>query len=384
MEKKDLITLIERVLSGASTKEDEDKLDTHFKDSFHAQEWNENKWGSKDDLEHRMYKRVKEHVSLEIGKQKSKFIFRKYLPYAAALLLFSLIGGLIWNVSKDARLEDIELVAGEDFLKPGEDRALLELSGGEVIDLENLSVDELYVQEGFSVRKTESGIVEYIHSTVGKSKGVDIKWNTMRTPQGGKYQIVLADGTKVWMNAGSSLTFPEQFVGNQRVVKAVGEMYFEVSHNKEKPFIVSSNGTDIRVLGTSFNLSAYQDMGQHSVSLVEGAVELITDTKSVRLSPGQKGVINREMIDVSPFDIESELAWKDNYFVFKDRNIKEIMATLARWYDADIEYDGVGWEQVNFTVRISRREELKEILSIIELTNAVKFQIKGRRVVVSK
>lgn len=383
LEKKDLVTLIKRVLSGASTKEDEDLLDNHFNESFHAQGWNEEKWGNKKDLEFRIKTKIKAHVSgaEQIGE---KSVLRKYLPYAAAILFFLLMGDVVWNTLNNSWPIEMDLIANEEFLEPGEDRALLELSGGEVIDLENLTVGELCVREGFSVRKTEDGVVEYVHSTVGKPQGAEVQWNTLRTPLGGRYHIVLADGTKVWMNAGSSLTFPEQFVGNQRLVKAVGEMYFEVSHNKDRPFIVSSNGTDIRVLGTAFNLSAYQEMSHHSVSLVEGAVELITDNKSVKLSPGEKGVVNRGTIDISPFDIESELAWKNDYFIFKNQNIKKIMKTLSRWYDADVLYVGEDWENLNFTIRISRRKDIQEILSLIELTQSVNFQIEGRRIIVNK
>lgn len=383
MEKKDIITLIRRIISGTSVKGEEDVVNTHFNESFHKQEWNDMKWGSKEDVEHRISERVKEQIALS-RKPYVKSVFRRYLPYAAAFFLFSILGGLIWNVSREDDHQGLTHVSDALMLKPGEDRALLELSGGEIIDLENLTVGEVYVKEGFSVRKTESGVLEYVHNTSDRVEVVENKWNTLRTPLGGKYHIVLADGTKVWMNAGSSLSFPEQFAGNQRVVKATGEIYFEVSHDETKPFIVSSNGVDIKVLGTAFNLSAYQDVNQHSVSLVTGSVELVTKKGITKLIPGQKGIVSELGVQIGAFDVESELAWKDNYFVFKDRNIKEIMAALARWYDAEIEYNGLGWDDVNFTIRISRREDIKEILSIIELTKSVKFQIKGRRVVVSK
>lgn len=383
MEKKDLVTLIKRVLSGASTRYDEDQLDTHFNESFHSKEWNENKWGNKKDLEVRIKTKIKAHVS-GVGKMGKKSILRKCIPYAAAVLFFLLTGSLIWNTLNNSQLIDMEMIVSEEYLKPGKDRALLELSDGEVVDLESMVVGEVYVKEGISVRKTESGVLEYVYDSNENLKGAETKRNTLRTPLGGKYHIVLADGTRVWMNAGSSLSFPNQFIGKERVVEAVGEMYFEVSHNEEKPFIVRSNGIDVKVLGTAFNLSVYEDKDEHSVALVEGAVELVTKTDSKKLLPGQKGLVYALGMDVVGFDKEAELAWKDNYFVFKNQNIKDIMISLARWYDAEIVYEGIDWENVNFTIRMSRREELKEILSIIELTKSVKFRIEGRRVMISK
>jgi ferric-dicitrate binding protein FerR (iron transport regulator) len=139
---------------------------------------------------------------------------------------------------------------------------------------------------------------------------------------------------------------------------------------------------DIQVLGTSFNVSTYEDNMYPMVSLIEGAVQVKTGTAISKLTPGQRASIDNDQIHVGLFDIESEIAWKNDYFLFKNKNIKEIMSDLARWYGAEVEYQGENWADKNYTIRISRRENIEEILSIIELTESVKFKIKGRRIIV--
>lgn len=375
------------MLSGSSTQEEESQVDQHFYDSFYEEGWDEKKLGDKKDVERRILSRVYEHVSKRHVSRSEHSSFLKYWKYAAVLALFVCIGIIgqqyVYNSSPSESTDPVH-----EVLQPGSDMASLELSDGTVLNLADLQVGEQYVNAGFLLEKTEEGNLKYLYARGGETSDKENKWSTLKTPLGGRYQISLADGTKVWLNAGSSLTFPESFPGNKRVVEASGEMYFEVSHNKTKPFIVQVQGMDIHVLGTSFNLSAYEDnvttSSGASVALVEGSIQIKTSNQhSSVLYPGQKGTVNQKGIEITAFDKESEVAWKDDYFIFKDKNIKEIMASLGRWYNAEVEFLGEGWADKNFTIRMSRREGIDEILSLIELTKSVKFKIVGRRVIVS-
>ncbi|WP_270087812.1 FecR family protein [Sphingobacterium sp. SYP-B4668] len=382
MNNQDIITKIKRILSGRSTKEEEDQVNDHFYQSFQSQEWDEMDMGSKKDLESRIISQVTEHISPRYKTNYSVFNRHNIFRYAAAILILLGIGFLFYPRSIEN--SPITATVTPSQLIPGRDIASLELSDGTVIPLTDLAPDKQYQNAGVTIRKNSDGNLTYIYDQQSDTDGSTDKWNTLRTPKGGKYQIELADGTKVWLNAGSSLTFPERFATHNRLVKASGEVYFEVSHDKTRPFIVNSNDMEILVLGTSFNLSNYDDNPQGvSVALLEGAVKYKTATSQSTLRPGQKVNLKAGKVEKTLFDIESEIAWKNDYFIFKDQNIKQIMNALSRWYNAEIEYEGNAWEDKNFTIRVSRRQEIADILEMLELTHSIKFKIIGRRIIVS-
>ncbi|ULT24277.1 FecR domain-containing protein [Sphingobacterium sp. E70] len=206
----------------------------------------------------------------------------------------------------------------------------------------------------------------------------------LSNPKGGKYQINLEDGTKVWLNAESSLIFPEHFAADRRLVQVKGEAYFEVAESKHKPFIVAGNGFGIRVLGTKFNVSDRDNLHLAKVALLQGSVSLTSKAGHTMLKPGERAKISASGVQIDQFDAESEIAWKNNYFIYKDENIKTIMADVAQWYDAEVIFEGKDWDDVNLKMKVSRRENIEEILSLLELTKSVKFKIVERRIYVTK
>lgn len=204
---------------------------------------------------------------------------------------------------------------------------------------------------------------------------------TASTPRGGTYQITLADGTRVWLNAASSLSFPQTFKGiAKRLVKLTGEAYFEVAEDKQHPFLVQSTGQEVEVVGTHFNINSYADEAGTKTTLFKGAVKVWNDKESRLLLPGQQSqTFGKELNITNQVDLDDVMAWKLGYFKF-DENLKGIMAKISRWYDVSISYHpDVNLDQT-FSGEISRTRNLSAVLKIMEATGNVHFKIEGRRV----
>ncbi|HEY6900894.1 MAG TPA: FecR domain-containing protein, partial [Puia sp.] len=195
------------------------------------------------------------------------------------------------------------------------------------------------------------------------------------------HKLVLSDGTQVWLNAQTTLTYPVSFTGKERVVKLTGEAYFEVAHDGTKPFKVVSNGQEVQVLGTSFDIKAYADEPVVQTTLLTGSVKLSASNNYVLLKPGQQAVLeNNKDFSVNEVEPSESIAWKNGYFLFKNEGIESVMRTIARWYNVDVSYEGdVKKRRLGGTV--SRYQNLDDLLKTIELTKSVKFKIEGRKVI---
>ncbi len=383
MAKSNIIHLIKKILSGTASPNEEQVVNRHLYDSFSSTEWNDQELGDKEEVKERIISGTNRFMRPENhGRIRH---LRNWVPYAAAILLLVGLAVFMIPFSKSPQINETATTSGEKtFLSPGTDIASLELSDGTVIDLASIKKGEELSRAGAIIKKTADGNIHYIYANDATAE--ESAWNTLKTPVGGTFQITLPDGTGVWLNAESSLTFPKKFSDKERRVSATGEVYFEVAHDASKPFTVNTSGVDVDVLGTKFNLSAYGEDKFISIALLEGSVRMKgKEGNMAMLVPGEKGFYEDGGIKIRDFDTESEIAWKNNYFIFKDRNIQDIMASLARWYDADVQYQqGVDWVDKNFTVRMSRRKNIAEILSLIELTQSVKFEINQRKIVVYK
>jgi len=238
------------------------------------------------------------------------------------------------------------------------------------------------------VSKTGNGVVvyEFIKSTKDNAQNATPQFNTITTPRGGQYQVMLADGTHVWLNAASSIRFPQSFNGPQRLVELSGEAYFEVAKDKSHPFIVQANGTKVQVFGTHFNVNAYPDNNNVTTTLLEGSVQMSNNSQATMLVPGEQGVSTRSggAINVSRADIQQVIAWKNGYFIFHDLSIVEVMKQVSRWYDVDIEYQDEGVKNNEFGGAISRYKSITELLDNMQLTRSIHYKIEGRRVIIMK
>lgn len=306
-----------------------------------------------------------------------------YLKYAAAIVLV-LSAMFYFYRNSDQRDQHQYLTAqhqGND-VNPGGNKAVLTLADGSEISLTDAGNGELASQSGITITKTRDG--ELVYETEKNNTTASKQYNTISTPAGGQYQINLPDGSKVWLNAMSSLKYPTSFDGRDRKVVLSGEAYFEIAGDASRPFVVSSSRAgreqEVIVLGTHFNIDSYADEAAIKTTLLEGRVKVATAGKARILKPGQQSAVS-DQIMVSEVDVNQVLDWKNGNFYFYDENIRTVMRKLARWYDIDVVYQGKV-PDYGFDAEISRTKKLSEILKGFETTGQIHFKIEGRRVTV--
>lgn len=305
--------------------------------------------------------------------------WKKWTAIAAALILLFSGGTLLW-VSHHTQHDVAQTWAND--IAPGGDGAILTLANGHRIVLDSARNGELATQGNTTITKMDSGKLAYnAPATANK----EVLYNTLTTPRGKKIAILLPDGTAVWLNAASSIRFPTAFTGKDRTVEINGEAYFEVAKNAAQPFVVKKMGGDlsILVLGTSFNVNAYEDEDVIRTTLISGRVNVRKGDATSMLNPGQQAIVQKgssQLQVVDNADLAATLAWKNGQFIFDRADIKSVMRQLARWYDVDIYYEGAISEHFGGT--ISREVNVSKVLQMLELTGAVRFKIEGRKLVV--
>ena len=300
---------------------------------------------------------------------------------AAAVLILSL--GLYWWSGRQQSQLAHRAAAAVQFadISPGGNKAILTLGDGSSIVLDSAKNGSLASQGNTNVTKSKKG--ELVYNSSGPADKSAL-YNTVTTPKGGQYHIILPDGSKVWLNAASSLRFPTAFTGKERKVEITGEVYFEVAHNTKMPFVVTSGETEIKVLGTHFNVMAYSDEKVLNTTLLEGSVKVSRAGKFALLSPGQQAsvrMISDDIRIVDDIDIEKEMAWKNGYFQFEDDNLENIMRQISRWYDVDVTYEGNPGKET-FTGRLPRNGNVSKVFKILSLSG-VKFRIEGKSIIVT-
>jgi len=313
------------------------------------------------------------------AKQSERFVIKKKRVWfaAAAVLAMSIsILGLYLAIGHKTIDDNVATLSPEKDILPGKNKAVLTLANGTKVLL-NDSLKGLVAKEGNVSLVKESGELSYV--SADKSAAA-ISYNTVATPRGGMYELILADGTKVWLDAASTLKYPASFVGNERKVELTGEAYFEVTHNKKMPFRVVTNEMTVEVLGTHFNVSAYADEAAIKTTLIEGSVKVSANNATETLVPGRMASYQHASFSVSDANVEEELAWKNGYFIFNKAGVAAIMRQISRWYDVDVSYEGAVPENV-FVGQIKREETLVGVLKILELSG-MHFRIEGKKVIV--
>ena len=243
-------------------------------------------------------------------------------------------------------------------------------------------VDTVPVRRGDAVK---DGQLVYAPGNAAGQPSSAVAFNTLLIPKGGQYEVTLPDGTLVWLNAASSLKYPTAFTGSERHVEMTGEAYFEVARNTVMPFTVSTGKSTVKVLGTHFNVSAYDDDPADKTALLEGAVVVGKGEKKVLLAPGQQAVVDHDAgaIAVRTINVDDAVAWKNGYFSFRKEDLRTALRKIARWYNVDVEYQG---KETNKLLggTVSRTQTIEEILSYLELTGIAHFTIKERRIIVKE
>lgn len=303
----------------------------------------------------------------------------KYLAAAVVLI----VAGVAIYYSPNYPSKNSSPLAYHNDIKPGGERAVLTLADGSEIVLDGNAPGKLATQGGISIEKDANGQVVYVAKK--ESGEATAKINTLSTPAGGKFSVVLADGSKVWLNASSSIKFPAEFVGNERRVEIKGEAYFEVAKDQSRPFYVRNGSSEIKVLGTHFNVMAYPDEYRSALTLLEGSVQFTKNGQSQLLKPGKQIVYTETDTETKqqPADIEEVMAWKNDLFVFNNTSIDEIMKELMRWYDVKIKYEGEK-PDISFTGVIPRNTNVSKVLKTLELTEDVVFGIENNVITCEK
>jgi ferric-dicitrate binding protein FerR (iron transport regulator) len=262
---------------------------------------------------------------------------------------------------------------------PGGNKALLTLADGSEIVLDSAGNGIVAQQGNTNIIKQQDG--QLIYNTTGAASS-EIAYNMLSTPRGGQYKLTLPDGSKVWLNAASSLKYPAAFTGNYRQVEITGEAYFEVAKDVSRPFKVLLNQMEVEVLGTHFNINGYEDEEAIRTTLLEGSVRVTTKAGNNLLKPGQQAQLQKtgrlKLVDGA--DLEETMAWKEGNFQFENSDIYTVMRHISRWYDVDVEYRGK--VSKHFVGTISRNVNLSQVITMLQQTGEVKFSIEGKKVVV--
>jgi len=323
---------------------------------------------------------------------KRRFLWLKYTA-VASIFLVSISVVYFYFVNSRSNEEEQRLVQStskehKNDILPGGDKAILTLANGTRVILDKADDGQIAKQGNINIEKIKDGHLTYQrlnneHLKIDRRDPVElIAYNTVSTPRAGQYQIILADGTKVWLNSFSSITFPTSFVGKERKVKITGEVYIEVVKDDTLPFIVEAKGQQIEVLGTSFNINAYEDERTVNTTLVSGRIKVITGVNSKILNPGQQAEVIDNQIKVRPvIDISAVVAWKNGYFDFNNADLPTLMRQLSRWYDINPIYVGdVGSHE--FVGNIKRANNLSNVLKILKLSG-VQFRIEGQNLLIN-
>lgn len=323
------------------------------------------------------------------GIQKNSKVRRLWPVWvAAASLTGLLILGSLWYATEKNKSTTPALakLSHQNDIAPGGNKAILTLSDGSQVILDSANNGTISKEGNVTVIKLDDGQLAY-HPTSGNAQPQTVQYNTITTPKGGQYQLVLSDGTKVWLNAASSLKYPTTFIGNERKVELTGEGYFEVKHDPSKPFFVSSEGMTVKVLGTHFNINAYPDEDIIKATLLKGSVEVNATNQSTMLIPGEQAQMDWDagqssrIRTVKNVDLDQVVAWKNGYFSFSDANIQTVMRQLSKWYDIDVSYQGKIPTET-FSGKVYRNTSLKNVLEILSLTN-LKIGLQGKTIIIS-
>ena len=308
--------------------------------------------------------------------------FPAYFKVAAAIIVIVLSAVVLYFLFSSNK-KNTPVIAALQDVAPGSNKAILVLSDGKQVVLNDIGVGNITEDGGAIIKKSAAGQVAY-YSTDNLQNHKAI--NTIKTPMGGQYQVVLPDGSKVRLNAASSITYPATFNSDERRVTLTGEGYFEIArltkNNRKVPFIVETGKQRIEVLGTRFNVNAYDDEKGITTTLVEGKVKVTTENETVILKPNQELKLRDESITMHKVDVETVIDWTNGDFNFVDEDMKSVMRKIARWYNVEVVYDS-DIPDANLSALISRDRNLSEVLRMLELSGEAQFNIENGTVHIS-
>ena len=350
-------------------------MQKHFSDDL------ENSKGISPEASRKLFNAIHDKIRADSTQVKRRVLPFRRIAIAASVIGLLLVGAFLFynrNTSKETVNAAVKEQRFKNDVLPGGDKATLTLADGSTVVLDDAQNGTLAQQGNSKVIKLGGKL---LYDPTNKNSK-EIVYNTISTPNGGQYQLELPDGSLVWLNATSSIYFPTSFVGKERRVEITGEAYFEVTKNRDMPFIVAVNGAEVQVLGTHFNVNAYNDEDNVKTTLLEGSVKFVSGANTNMLKPGQQSQLTTEgMIKVvSNVDVDAVIAWKNGIFDFENAGIETVMRQLSRWYDVEIDYKGKPDDL--FIAEMRRNIKLSDALKALELTGKVKFEIQGKKIIV--
>ena len=371
MENLDVKSLIERYNNGTLSKEERAMLESWYISEIRS---NNNYQGLEENIA-----KLDQNFMHIIGAEEKKG--SKLWPRIAVAASFFAVLGLSLYFYSSKSPDKVELANVEMAdINPAGNKAYLTLGNGKRIALTDAGNGTIAEQTGVQITKTADGQLVYTIAENKSDSSSSLEYNTIETPNGGKYEIALPDGTHVWMNAASSLKYPASFTSlKERRVELQGEAYFQVAKDKQHPFIVKTAQQEVKVLGTHFNINSYADETSTKTTLLEGSVRL---NGKLILQPGEQASRNSAgIITVKSIDTDEAVAWKNGDFVFVGEDLKAVMRQIARWYDVEIEYQG-NINSSGVVSTISRTKKLSQVLRALQINQGIHFKVEGRRVLV--
>lgn len=331
------------------------------------------KWNDLDGMQEKVWKRVS-----PLLEDRRRRLYLWSVRVAAVVII--LIGGVfVWNRMD---VQEKGIVRNVLSTESGSPKALLVLNTGKQIELKDGETREVMKIAGVEIVQDSAGGVRFEDS--GMDGEEEIGYNTIVVPEKGEYFAVLSDGTKVWMNSGSELVFPTRFQGNRREVTLKGEAYFEVMANQEKPFYIRAGEACVRVLGTAFNVMAYEEDVCLEVALLRGKVSFGVEEKEFVLEPGEIAALNRESgsTEVRKGDVAAIVDWTSGRFNFEDILLPELVVKLERWYGVNFVFEDEASKSLRFSGAVTKYRPLDYVLDIITKTTSVRFKENGERIVI--
>lgn len=331
----------------------------------------------KDDIYQLMMRNAGKMETVEYSRYGvTKFSLFKKIAVAAAIVL--LAGTSVYFAGRRLYPRQVAATHPQQGLHPGGNKAILTLADGSSIELDSTQKKTLTSQGGVRVSNLVGGILAYNAENVAG----ETAYNTITTPKGGQYQVMLPDGSRVWLNAASSLHFPTVFPGSERKVTLTGEAYFEIAADETKPFKVMTRGTEIKVLGTRFNVNAYTDEAAVNTTLLQGSVVVEHNGKSALLKPGQQAQVTETIQVLDKVDTETLIAWKNGRFSYNNTSLETIMKQVSRWYDVEVVFE----EKITdtYSMDIGRDVPLQKLFRYLERSGGAHFSIQGRRITINR
>lgn len=319
--------------------------------------------------------RMREHIHSRIGRKKARRV--PVYWYAAAAVLAGVIAAGFYLQQRTSPAGGQLAVNKMQDAAPGGNKAVLTLANGKKISLSDAGTGDIARQAGLRIYKTAAGEIVYEAASGTGSTGI----NEIATPRGGQYKVVLQDGSRVWLNAASSLRYPATFAASERTVELSGEAYFEIAGDAKRPFKVSTPAQTVEVLGTHFNINAYKENKQVNTTLLEGSVKVTTAAApAMILKPGEQASLNNQTgaLSKSMADAETAIAWKNGFFIFNDTYLSEVMLQLSRWYDVQVNLSTI--PKMRYNGVIPRNEPLSKVLSMLEFTGDVHFTLENNTI----